>query len=75
MSTTITDSDTGHGTEGLVKLIAGPAGPVTAAGAFHPHPPPVTPPAPSGPRTHGPKLKTPVPKEGARGFRKVTHAH
>jgi hypothetical protein len=69
--TAVSSSDSGHASEGLVKVLAGPPGPGSAT-AFHPHPPPLPPPAPTGPRTHGPKLTIVAP---GRTFKKVTHAH
>jgi hypothetical protein len=71
---TVIDSDSGHGTEGLTRLMSGTQ-PDTGTFAIPAnHPQAIMPPAPTGPRTHGPKLKTPLPEE-ARGFRRVTHGN
>ena len=62
----ITDGDTGHVHEGLSKVVPGGTG-------YHPTPPPVLPP-PERPRTSGPRLPDPVPREGRRGFTRTFHA-
>lgn len=63
----ITDSDGGSCCEGLSKIVPGGNG-------YHPHPPPIPHPPPTRPRTRGPKVVEPLPKEGQRGFRKIIGA-